>query len=400
MSLSSISSISSISILSSKNINNLTEKIYLVGSGSISNTLSTTKIFGYSYDKNTWNVGEPRIFLVVEDFITDGTIIVAIGVANGNNSFFTIGYSMDDGITWTGVGPSTNKTNTFVNWGSGIAYNPNFSSTSKKFVAVGRGGGNDSITASDDGITWSKSGISNTIVSRGRGITYGNGIFIVVGEGLLRMATSTDGINWNPISTSTDNGVTWINHTSSNPPTIFEEGATNRGWNVAYNGSTIIDVNKPMFVAVGYGNNHIATSHNGTHWIGRGRFFGTEPGDGVRPMGRKVVWSEYHKLWIVIGWRQHNYETNQILTSQDGINWTSTAQITLGGNTFNMLADPMGITCKNEIIMIGGTRRIFEGTFTSSIIISTDAITWDYVSGNLNDVTTSESVRAILIKDI
>jgi len=396
MSLSSISSISSISILSSKNINNLTEKIYLVGSGTISNTLSTTKIFGYSYDKNTWNVGEPRIFLATDEFITDGTIIVAIGIANGNNSFFTIGYSMDDGITWTGVGSSTNKTNTFLNWGSGIAYNPNFSSTSKKFVAVGRGNLNDSITASDDGITWSKAGISDTIVSRGRGITYGNGIFVVVGEGLLQMATSTDGINWNPIYTSTDNGFTWTINTN---PNFFSD----RGWSVDYNGSTAVvnDVNQVMFVAVGNGTiNDIATSHNGTHWIERGSIF-LKSGSPQKSLGRSVKWSEYHKLWIAVGWNIPTTDnTPTILTSPDGINWTARGQIILDGNTFNMLIDPISIACKNEIIMIGGTRRIFEGTFTSSMIISTDVVNWDYVSGNLNDVTTSESVRAILIKDI
>jgi hypothetical protein len=115
------------------------------------------------------------------------------GIAYGNGKFvavsngsFDLLYS-SDGITWT--------TTTIGSFGlSDVIYANN------KFVAVGAEfSGLDLITnvqVSTDGINWTRyTPFTNGIAPKA--ITYGNGLFVVVGNGgSNRLMTSTDGISW------------------------------------------------------------------------------------------------------------------------------------------------------------------------------------------------------------
>jgi len=122
------------------------------------------------------------------------------------------------GTTWTlrNLGDSLNG----VTYGNGL------------FVAVGEGG---TILTSRDGVTWTQrtSGTSNDLYS----VTYGNGLFVAVGaKGTI--LTSPDGVSWTARASGTDE---WL-------------------WGVAYGNST--------FVAVG-GGGAILTSPDGVTWTQR-----------------------------------------------------------------------------------------------------------------------------------
>jgi hypothetical protein len=115
------------------------------------------------------------------------------GIAYGNGKFvavsngsFNLIYS-SDGITWT--------TTTIGSYGlSDVIY------ADGKFVAVGAEfSGVDLITnveVSTDGVNWTRyNPFTNGIAPKA--ITYGNGLFVVVGNGgSNRLMTSTDGISW------------------------------------------------------------------------------------------------------------------------------------------------------------------------------------------------------------
>jgi len=390
-----LSSISTVSSNIHHNIVNLPVTIYLIGSGDATDSDLNKRVMAYSYDisNNGWtttpDASRSRIHLSVREFATDGNIVLSAGVRNNQSGFVTLAYSTNKGLTWTNSSGSN-----FLAWAHSVtAYNSNYdpsyndytsATAPKKFVAIGRNSSTTtdyaSISWSDNGMAWSKTGITSNVFERGRGITYGNGKFVGVGEGLMKIATSVNGVNWIQATT----------------PNIFSV----RGWYVAFNGS--------MFVAVGDGSvNDVATSLDGSTWTPRGRIFKPTTLGGTS-LGYNVKWSEYHQKWIAIGWPDSvaTPELASIKTSHDGITWTDTGQITLDGNIFNMIQQPLTIECKNEIIMIGGFKRDTFYTSgntstpnppdSSSLIISTDATTWNYIT-NVNDVVIGKQVSAMII---
>ncbi len=144
------------------------------------------------------------------------------------------------------------------------------------FVTVGDAG---TILTSSDGMTWIRrnSGTARNL----KGVTYGNGIFIAVGEAIL---TSPDGIIW-----------TEPNPTHYSPPYDLKAVAYGNGY----------------FVAVGY--DWILVSADGVAWINRlviDNFFelaGVAYGNGT---------------FIVVGMGGEFGLSRVILTSSDGLIWT------------------------------------------------------------------------------
>ena len=285
------------------------------GGGSESNN----KI-AYSYDGITWTgvSDSTSIFTnFAQSVATNGTTWVAVG--NGGNAY---AYSYD-GITWTGLGSiigSFNINRGFsvkwinelgkyfmgvhggtqfaysydgINWNWLASSNPlgskmtdfDYNHSKSRFVAVGEG--SDTIAYSDDGITWT--GLGNTILSRGVGVTSNDKIWVATGQ--KDSLTST-------IVYSEDNGVTWLDasnasNLSQGSATIFTTRANQAAWN------------GEMWVVVGGGTNSIAYSNDGKIWMPLGNTIFSE-GKGVSWTGTK---------WVGLG------SNNRIAYSYDGINW-------------------------------------------------------------------------------
>ncbi len=137
------------------------------------------------------------------------------GVTYGSGTFVAVGYTgtiltSSDGVTWTSRTSGIYSAFLEVTYGNGI------------FVAVAL---SEDILTSPDGITWTQQRITRTTAnavttpirktSPGnpplRGVTYGNGIFVAVGDAGT-ILTSPDGITWTPRNSGTSyflSGVTY-----------------------------------------------------------------------------------------------------------------------------------------------------------------------------------------------
>jgi hypothetical protein len=203
-------------------------------------------------------------------------------------------------------------------------------------------------------------------------------MWIAVGDGTYKIATSIDGINWTGVNTSVFNGAEGVAYNSLRPNTITFP--TNRivavgsggnqivyspdgnawtavtpspfstqGTGVAWNGS--------IWVAVGVGaasNNSIAYSlDNGISWLA--------PTTWTNPFssgGNGIAWNG--SMWVAVG----TSATYNIANSSDGINWTSVVSpFTTSGNS----------------VAWDGIKWIAVGQGTQTMATSSDGITWTSV---------------------
>jgi len=251
-------------------------------------------------------------------------------VAYGNGRFVAVTYTgtnrvmtSEDGVVWKAY-PAPAYAWSGVTYGNG------------QFVAISSTG---SMTSSD-GINWTYhawSGISCDT----RGIGYGNGLYIAVGENDDRIVTSPDGVNWtartggfNMMSATYGNGAYVAVGTSNNIQYSTDginwagvsPGGSNRWRSVCYGNG--------LFVAVSsYSSNRVATSPDGINWTLR-----TSSGEGNQWYA--VTYGD--GLFVALA----RYGTNKVMTSPDGINWTGISAdterwtgITYGNGVFVGVAD-------------------------------------------------------------
>jgi len=204
------------------------------------------------------------------------------------------------GITWTtqtsGFGSTEIRG---VTYGDGL------------YVAVGESG---TLTTSTDGITWTTrtSGFGTTDIE---GVTYGDGLYVAVGR---------DG----KLTTSTD-GTTWTTRTSGFGATII--------LGVIYGDG--------LYVAVGV-SGKLTTSPDGTTWTTRTSGFGSD-------YIRGVTYGD--GLYVAVG------NDGKLTTSTDGTTWTTR---TSGFGTTRI----RGVTYGDGLYVAVGD----DGTLTTS----TDGTTW------------------------
>jgi hypothetical protein len=223
-----------------------------------------------------------------------------LGVSNGF-------YSSTDAVTWTyrgAFGKSADCT--------GIAYNG-----TNLYVAAGNNGTSStfwSVSTSIDGSSWTQQSAPDA----GYGLTYGNGVFVLLG--------GTSGI-W----TST-NGTSWTNR-----------GASASLYHVAHNG---LSGSSSLFVAVG-SSGQCYTSVDGITWA-----FRTTVGTG------NGLWQVAYGngLWITVG------AQGVVNTSPDGITWTQRTITALGTSVLS------GVVYGNGTWVILGNNGL--------VVTSTDGITW------------------------
>ena len=271
----------------------------------------------------------------------DGLIWSAISLRNYNLS--SICWS---GYEWLIIGPSeTPGHKTIISSYDGINFNyndiPNDVSTItnnncegavtiyNQYVYVGKG--IFSIANSNDGINWN--GINNVFIN-GRAVAFNGNIWVAVGDGVYSIAYSYDTIEWHGVSTNLLIGIT-----------------------VVWNGT--------LWIAAGsYNTNdpngsNFYYSYDGVNW---NKCSGSKYSDTCN----KVAWNGSY--WIAIGTNSQSgpfLNPNPILTSTNGIVWTST-------NSSNLLF--------LYALIWSGTRWITTGrnmeTYDCYILISTNGIDW------------------------
>ena len=192
----------------------------------------------------------------------------------------TIALSSDNGVSWT-----LPNNQPFTTYGYGVC---GFNGT--RIVM----GGNSNIAYSDDfGMTWISTGF--TSISYVYKIIYisATTTWFAVGYNTNNqtMARSTDGINWTLLTN-----------------TLFSGG---RCYDLVYNGST--------YIAVGFANNYnpMVTSTDGINWSYNTTY--TLAFNNVKQCGYCLL---YDGSRYIFGGQGYNTTCN-ILTSPDGITWTS-----------------------------------------------------------------------------
>ena len=262
-----------------------------------------------------------------------GTNTELLGVAYGNDTFVAVGghtssryspmtytpvvFTSQDGITWNQVTLSITTTAGILDvaYGNGI------------FVAVGNNSSGDApfILTSPDGIIWTQRELPPPLIPEVRfeqlsGVTYGNGIFVVVGHEYYL-------VNFPTVLTSTD-GVTWVH--SEGPYETWGE------WLKAYLfGITYSD---GIFVAVGEKTAMrsvpipiIVTSTDGAIWTER-----VSPG--VEFGLNKVVYG--NSTFVAVGGVGNEY--GRIVQSSLG---RRSLTVTASSKTGTVSSIPSGITC-------------------------------------------------------
>jgi hypothetical protein len=227
-----------------------------------------------------------------------------------------------------------------------------------KFVGIEFSG--DVSVVSTDGETWTRYA---TMTSGVRwGITYGNGLFVVVGHNGY-VATSPDGQNW-------------TNRT----------GQSGSWYDVIYNDG--------LFVAVGgyYGvHSRVMTSTNGIDWVAR------TAGDDT-DFWRSVTYGK--GLYVAVGLATSSYGSAEVvMTSPNGIDWTTRSapgiswlSVTYGKGIFvavgydSYLEDYRIMNSANGIDWESGTGGVYNGDWA--------AVSYGnglFVVGGSNEVATSKN---------
>jgi hypothetical protein len=288
---------------------------YDVSSVSISlyTIIDSSGIISTSEDGNTWTARSSTGF--------NGKC-----VAYSNNTWLAGGigglsYSLD-GVNWT-------KTSLTLPV-HGLSYANNI------WVAVGGGG----YSTSSDGITWGTVGSMGVAINQTNDVAYGNNRWISVGGGTstnpLIMLSSTNGTSWGTYGLgafSVGRGVAygngrWVAVGDVGTDTMIIGGTAN-DWTRLGNHLFTISGRGVAFgkdgsgagfwVAVGEGNNTIATSPDGITWTGRGSTIFTTRGTKVR---------YYNNLWFAFG-----EGGNTFASSTNGINWVGSNK-TRGSDIF------------------------------------------------------------------
>jgi hypothetical protein len=337
-----------------------------------------------SPDGINWTPGVSPVDIVWTGVCYGNGLFVAVGKgATINNSFMT----SPDGITWTAqsaandywrsvcygnglfvaVSNSGNSTSKVITSPDGITWTLRYTGGNNNywysicygnglFVAVGTSSlDNKRIMTSSDGVTWTI-GVMSTQQFSWTGVCYGDGLFVAVATFVRgnKIATSTDGINWELkistaevklkticygnnmfigigngtdgcILTSYDNISFQLEMINSLNKTIFNsnlsrfESEKNPGtyWTIRNtpNGSfSGVCYGDGLFVAVsttvtsGIGNDAIMTSSDGITWI-------------TRPIEGRTATSVCYGngLFVAVS---NSGVGNRVMTSPDGITWT------------------------------------------------------------------------------
>ena len=268
----------------------------------------------------------------------DGIGGVYVAIASGTRQ----GAVSTNGTSWTNITlmmPSVSNwssiTHALVDDGSSVA-------KQSKFVAVATG--TDAAAYSEDGQTWTATTMPTS--SNWVGVAYGEGAFVAISSNSTTVAITYDGINWDTTGTLTSTGFTAIAYgmgmwvavkSGSNTAAYSFDGQTwtdapaNLPASAAWNS---VKWGNGRFIAVATDSNDAAYSLNGTVWSAM-----TLPTIDSSVSGyQKVGYGQ--GAWMITAWKTGLTGYSNVITSDDGITWT-TRGVTDGGvgvSGFNAVA--------------------------------------------------------------
>ncbi len=217
------------------------------------------------------------------------------------------------------------------------------------FVAVGDNG---AILTSADGVTWTSRNSGTPVDTILYGVTHGNGKYVAMGYRYVAATNTIYGV----ILTSPD-GVTWTSQSSGVPTNILQGVTYGNGKFVAVGG----DWNGTNYYGV------TLTSTDGVTWISQTltsiKLYSVAYGNGK---------------FVAVGFTYSSPQTGVILTSPDGVTWTSQTFGTMG--PLITLYDLEGVTYGNgKFVAVGESidySTSFLGTAGGAILTSVDGVTW------------------------
>ena len=327
---------------------------------------SASETLLYSRDGSSWSVSGNSVFdsvgygvafnLERPNRITFPVNTVVLGGALTN----TLSYSTNNGVSWKNVGATVFTTQTygvaygngkFVGFGQGgntLAYSYNgkhwigigfaiftsngrggvYSSVAGRWVGVGSGG--NSIADSVNGITWSGQGTG--LMTTGLVVGYGNGYFVVGGQGGSNtIAYSTTGTAFTGAGATVFTGS--CRAVAHNGTRFALGGSGGASLATSDNGTTFTAVagsttlittvngmawNGSIFLACGSGANVFVSSPDGLTWTGLG-------GSSVfSSAGNEVIW--IGNKWVAVGSSGAGGTTVAISTDATGTSWIVPAQ--------------------------------------------------------------------------
>jgi len=215
---------------------------------------------------------------------------------------------------------------------------------------------------------------------RYRGIAFGNGLFVAVGDNGL-IITSPDGINWTQRTSPLNSHFTNIIFGNN----IFVISVNDSVNNIMTSPDginwTVRQILPNAFVnAMTFGNGKFIVAGSNSNFGGNGNYIFSTTTDGVTwtqsvsPANitpRDITFG--NGLFVIVGQGQNpNPNTGRILTSPDGITWTSRSLPTNDFTVFPISENISSITYGNNLFVA----TISSNTIGNSILTSPDGITW------------------------
>ena len=292
-----------------------------------------------------------------------------------------------DGINWTVV-KDTLGSNYPINWG-GLACG------NGKFVAVGRGlsGGNYGCAAySDDGINWVANEGRVNHGNRYNDVVYGNGKFVLVGDGVA--GYSEDGINWtiNEIGDYTPwykvaygNGKFVMASFSDSTKIMY--AADGVSWNessspgvaycrrLSYGNGVFVGISQPISnIPSKVNSNIIIYSTDGINWQKYELPIDSDFSGPYLCNGKFVVFASDRDL---------------VLYSDDGINWTQSALNIYWSKLFDIV--PAKIQVSNKYPADPYTGLIWHQIITEYKWVDVDALNYTFANVDSKNLTWADA---------
>ena len=337
-----------------------------------------TKSLAYSYDARNWYYPtQTNLFdLSATAVAWNGTFWIAIGNSSASNQYYNLAISTN-GINWQ-MKTDISSVTVFTS----IYSNPKRTNTTLLTDSS-----NNLFVTTNNNLNFSKNGMFVTTTGNTLNSSFYNGTnYFVGGNTIIQF-----------------NNITAQSTTTTVPPNITS--IKNFAWNNPDQGNPSI---QPITVALGQGNNTLATSTDGIYWKGFG--------DSVFSVrGNHAVWNGL--LWVAVGtgnyWVSSSYDgvtwtgrDNYLMQEAYDVAWNGSFFVAVGYGISNMCISRDGIvwygipnansffpTYASAIIWTGQSWIAYGsgGTSTTAYCNSPDAWSWSYTSTPSLAITSATS---------
>ncbi len=288
----------------------------------------TNKIMRSTDGGLTWTATTiPQSFELVSVTYGDGLFFALTDNATATHKVF----SSPDGVTWTQTGYDGSMPMNEVRYLNGVLFTIGYNQV-PFFQNI--------YVSTNKGAKWTRSLVSGSLAS----ITYGNGKYVVVNGSntSVTSAYSSNGTSWTTTEDSNTSGISWVS----------------------------VTYGKGTFVAVS-SDGRVMTSSNGISW--------TLGASSIASNLRSVTFGG--GIFMAVG-----SNASEIVTSTDGVNWTSTAIAEVTGSGWNNIVHANGTVIA---VAEGDTQKILKTTklFQTATLTLSGSATNHQEANNVTDIT-------------